>query len=95
MHFFGLNYWSDKRDGIFRAAAEAAMARVQKKDSRQFNTSFAAIQAQVRRELEAEKKAKLEADQPSEQKPVEIDRSNMAVQGMFPGPFIIIDISNH
>lgn len=40
-----------------RQAAEAALARlnVQRKDTA-FNTSLAAIQAQVRRELEAEKK---------------------------------------
>lgn len=67
----------------FRAAADAAMARNQKKDSRNFNTSLAAIQAQVRREMEAEKKAKQEADQPSEQKVIEQDRSNMAVQGVY------------
>lgn len=66
-----------------RAAADAAMARVQKKDSRNFNTSLAAIQAQVRRELEAEKKAKQEADHSSEQKAIEQNRSNMAVQGVF------------
>ncbi|KAG4067661.1 hypothetical protein HA402_005433 [Bradysia odoriphaga] len=66
-----------------RAAADAAMARVQKKDNRNFNTSLAAIQAQVRRELEAEKKAKQEADQSSEPKPIEQDRSNMAVQGVY------------
>ncbi|KAJ4448122.1 UBX domain-containing protein 6 [Periplaneta americana] len=42
-----------------RQAAAAALARLggQKQDSAGFNTSLAAIQAQVRRELEAEKKA--------------------------------------
>lgn len=59
------------------------MARNQKKDSRNFNTSLAAIQAQVRREMEAEKKAKQEADQPSEPKVIEQDRTNMAVQGVY------------
>lgn len=42
-----------------RAAASAALARIdskQRKDQN-FNTSFAAIQAQVKRELEAERKA--------------------------------------
>lgn len=41
-----------------RQAADAALARLQgkKKDNTAFNTSLAAIQAQVRRELEAEKK---------------------------------------
>lgn len=42
-----------------RRAAEAAEARLQSKQQqdKNFNTSFAAIQAQVKRELEAEKKA--------------------------------------
>lgn len=66
-----------------RAAADAAMARVQKKDSRQFNTSLAAIQAQVRREMEAEKRAKQDAEHSSEHKVVEQDRTNMAVQGVY------------
>ncbi|KAJ6641194.1 UBX domain-containing protein 6 [Pseudolycoriella hygida] len=65
-----------------RAAADAAMARVQKKDSRNFNTSLSAIQAQVRRELEAEKRAKQEAGQTFEQK-CEKDRTNLAVQGVY------------
>lgn len=67
----------------FRAAADAAMARNQKKDSRNLNTSLAAIQAQVKREMEAEKKAKQEASQPTEPKVVEQNRSNMAVQGVY------------
>lgn len=44
--------------GATRLAADAAIARLsgQKRDYGAFNTSLAAIQAQVRRELEAEKK---------------------------------------
>lgn len=73
-----------------RAAAEAALARVQgqKKDSVQFNTSMAAIRAQVQRELEAEKKAKQESE-----KPASVDREpraltdehnrNLAAQGVY------------
>lgn len=50
-----------------RTAAEAALARVQgqKKDTVQFNTSMAAIRAQVQRELEAEKKVKQELEKPA------------------------------
>lgn len=59
------------------------MARNQKKDSRNFNTSLSAIQAHVRREMEAEKKAKLEAES-CEQKVIEPNRiSNLAVQGVY------------
>ncbi|XP_037949700.1 UBX domain-containing protein 6 [Teleopsis dalmanni] len=39
-----------------RAAAAAALARVDKRDSKEFNTSLAAIKAQAKRELEAERK---------------------------------------
>ncbi|XP_055379915.1 UBX domain-containing protein 6 [Condylostylus longicornis] len=38
-----------------KAAAAAALARVEKKDKKEFNTSLAAIRAQVKRELEEEK----------------------------------------
>ncbi|KAH8407719.1 hypothetical protein KR222_011288 [Zaprionus bogoriensis] len=41
-----------------RAAANAALARIDKKDSRDFNTSLAAIKAQAKRELEAERRQK-------------------------------------
>lgn len=75
-----------------KTAAEAALARIQsqKKDSVQFNTSMAAIRAQVQRELEAEKKAKLQVEKlasaagASEPK-VLTDESNrhLAVQGVY------------
>ncbi|XP_044737298.1 UBX domain-containing protein 6 [Chrysoperla carnea] len=53
-----------------RRAAEAAEARLQSKQQqdKNFNTSFAAIQAQVKRELEAEKKAT--SERKSSQSPV-------------------------
>ncbi|KAM7356903.1 GDI interacting protein 3 isoform 2-T3 [Cochliomyia hominivorax] len=41
-----------------RAAAAAALARVEKKDSKEFNTSLAAIKAQAKKELEEERKLK-------------------------------------
>ncbi|XP_055838295.1 UBX domain-containing protein 6 [Episyrphus balteatus] len=44
-----------------KAAAAAALARVEKKDNKEFNTSLAAIKAQAKRELEAERKLKEEA----------------------------------
>lgn len=48
----------------YRTAAEAALARIQgqKKDTVHFNTSLAAIRAQVQRELEVERKAKSDVE---------------------------------
>uniref|UniRef100_A0A2M3Z660 Putative ubiquitin regulatory protein n=1 Tax=Anopheles braziliensis TaxID=58242 RepID=A0A2M3Z660_9DIPT len=46
-----------------KVAAAAALARFEGKDKKEFNTSLAAIRAQVRKELEAEKRAKEEDDQ--------------------------------
>lgn len=75
-----------------RTAAEAALSRVQtqKKDDTQFNTSLAAIRAQVQRELEAEWKAKaeLEKDQVAshEVQPKILDdqcNRNLAAQGVY------------
>lgn len=68
-----------------RQAAEAALVRVssQKKDTA-FNTSLAAIQAKVRRELEAEKKDSETASVISS-KPVETElelSAHLAVKGM-------------
>lgn len=71
-----------------RQAAEAALARLnsQKKDTA-FNTSLAAIQAQVRRELEAEKKSESLKNSPptsrkSVEREVELDASPyLAVKG--------------
>lgn len=53
----------------YRTAAEAALARIQsqKHDTTNFNTSLAAIRAQVQRELEAERKAKTEFEKQSSQ----------------------------
>lgn len=58
-----------------RQAAEAALARLQisqRKDTA-FNTSLAAIQAQVRRELEAEKKNVKSEEEVVSRKPVETE----------------------
>lgn len=70
-----------------RQAAEAAMVRLQgqKKDTA-FNTSFAAIQAKVRRELEAESKNKNEPQVPRSPTKIgdEIEYSkHLAVKGVF------------
>lgn len=73
-----------------RTAAEAALARIQcqKKNSTTFNTSLAAIRAQVQRELEAEKKAKAAAEQQartSDAPKVLTDENNknLAAQGVY------------
>ncbi|XP_065077762.1 UBX domain-containing protein 6 [Ochlerotatus camptorhynchus] len=68
-----------------KAAAEAALARVQNTDKKEFNTSLAAIKAQVRRELESERKVKEQLDQetPSGDNIPENDRKDLAVQGVF------------
>ncbi|KAK4883731.1 hypothetical protein RN001_000002 [Aquatica leii] len=71
-----------------RQAAEAALARLnsQKKDTA-FNTSLAAIQAQVRRELEAEKKLEKQSsslERKSEERDTDVEVSpNLAVQGVY------------
>lgn len=80
---FNIKYLSiELTKNVYRAAAEAAIARTQKKDPREFNTSLAAIRLQVQRELEAERKA---AQQETEQaKPVSIEENkNLAVKGVF------------
>lgn len=73
-----------------KTAAEAALARIQsqKKNDVQFNTSMAAIRAQVQRELEAEKKAKIEAEKvtatPHEPKVLTDENNrNLAAQGVY------------
>lgn len=69
-----------------KAAAEAAMARVQgSTDRKEFNTSLAAIKAQVRRELDMERKAKEAASQEgsSGDSNSEGERKDLAVQGVF------------
>ncbi|XP_055630099.1 UBX domain-containing protein 6 [Toxorhynchites rutilus septentrionalis] len=68
-----------------KAAANAALARVQGKDKKEFNTSLAAIQAQVRRELEAERKAKAQENAADEQSSglSDNEKKDLAVQGVF------------
>lgn len=68
-----------------RQAAEAALTRMQsKKKDTQFNTSLAAIQAQVKRELEAEKKLQDQRQQVNEPKPNEEDVSPvLACRGVY------------
>lgn len=72
-----------------KAAAAAALARVEKKSNKEFNTSLAAIKAQAKRELEAERKLKEEAaeaasgsTQPPATKDV-VENKNLACQGVF------------
>ncbi|KAH8269413.1 hypothetical protein KR018_002795 [Drosophila ironensis] len=72
-----------------RAAAEAALARIDKKNSREFNTSMAAVKAQAKRELEAERRQKEEQQQ--QQAEIEAkassssggDNRNLACEGVF------------
>lgn len=68
-----------------KAAAEAALARVQSTDKKEFNTSLAAIKAQIRRELEMERKAKESTLQEgsSGDNNADNERKDLAVQGVF------------
>ncbi|XP_062550943.1 UBX domain-containing protein 6 [Armigeres subalbatus] len=68
-----------------KAAAEAALSRVQHTDRKEFNTSLAAIKAQVRRELESERQAKEQAVQEgsSGDNIPDNERKDLAVQGVF------------
>lgn len=77
---------------ICRTAAEAALARIQsqKHDTTHFNTSLAAIRAQVQRELEAERKVKSELEKGDNhemnQQPKVLDdghNRNLAAQGVY------------
>lgn len=71
-----------------RAAAAAALSRIEKKDSKDFNTSLAAIKAQAKRELEAERKLREEQSE-SSLKPstasstTGMENKNLACQGVF------------
>lgn len=77
----------------YRTAAEAALARIQsqKHDTTNFNTSLAAIRAQVQRELEAERKAKSEFEKQSSQEQshaspkvlTDEHNRNLAAQGVY------------
>lgn len=68
-----------------RQAADAALTRLQSnKRETPFNTSLAAIQAQVRRELEAEKKAEQQQTRTHEVRQGEIEASPvLACQGVY------------
>lgn len=71
-----------------KAAANAALARIEGRDKKEFNTSLAAIQAQVRRELEAERKTKEQTEQgtsagDSSSGLTEDERKDLAVQGVY------------
>lgn len=74
-----------------RAAADAALARVQSRATTgQLNTSLAAIRMQVKRELEAEKLAKQQAASPPASSSGSTagatapkENTNLAVQGVF------------
>ncbi|KAH8371600.1 hypothetical protein KR093_008144 [Drosophila rubida] len=73
-----------------RAAANAALSRIDRKDSRDFNTSLAAIKAQAKRELEAERRQKEElanstsaSSVPSGSNAAAAENKNLACQGVF------------
>ncbi|XP_034107221.1 UBX domain-containing protein 6 [Drosophila albomicans] len=73
-----------------RAAANAALARIDRKDSKDFNTSLAAIKAQAKRELEAERRQKDElanssssVSVPSGSSASATENKNLACQGVF------------
>ncbi|XP_076244851.1 GDI interacting protein 3 [Calliopsis andreniformis] len=79
-----------------KVAGQAALARLEakKQNVTRFNTSYAAIKAQVKRELEQEKKAQQEVQQTSLQKEKEVkDDSFLAVGGVyFRCPYLSNDI---
>ncbi|XP_064543055.1 UBX domain-containing protein 6 [Drosophila montana] len=74
-----------------RAAANAAVARIERKESRDFNTSLAAIKAQAKRELEAERRQKEELSSASSSigagstgaSASVVDNRNLACEGVF------------
>ncbi|KAM8714192.1 hypothetical protein ACLKA7_014347 [Drosophila subpalustris] len=74
-----------------RAAANAALSRIDKKDTRDFNTSLAAVKAQAKREMEAERRQKDElantsssvASVPSSSSSSAAENKNLACQGVF------------
>ncbi|KAI4494699.1 hypothetical protein M0804_000900 [Polistes exclamans] len=72
-----------------KVAGQAALARLQAKqtDTRRFNTSYAAIQARVKKELELERKARQEqekvASAKSAEKAKEKDREILAVTDVY------------
>lgn len=73
-----------------RQAANAALARIDKKTSRDFNTSLSAVKAQAKRELEAERRQKEEQQASAEASVSNIstgasggDTRNLACEGVF------------
>ncbi|XP_030555018.1 UBX domain-containing protein 6 [Drosophila novamexicana] len=74
-----------------RAAANAALARIERKESRDFNTSLAAIKAQAKRELEAERRQKEELSNASSSigasstgaSTSTVENRNLACEGVF------------
>ncbi|XP_016991531.1 UBX domain-containing protein 6 [Drosophila rhopaloa] len=71
-----------------RAAANAALSRIDKKTSRDFNTSLSAVKAQAKRELEAERRQKEEEEASASTTstvslPSVGDHRNLACEGVF------------
>lgn len=68
-----------------RAAAAAALSRIDKKDSKDFNTSLAAIKAQAKRELEAERKLRegKQTAPTTTESSTSVENRNLACQGVF------------
>ncbi|XP_017040937.1 UBX domain-containing protein 6 [Drosophila ficusphila] len=71
-----------------RQAANAALARIDKKPSREFNTSLSAVKAQAKRELEAERRQKEEAEASASTVSTATsasggDNRNLACEGVF------------
>uniref|UniRef100_A0A0C9RRU2 UBXN6 protein n=2 Tax=Endopterygota TaxID=33392 RepID=A0A0C9RRU2_9HYME len=66
-----------------RQAASAALARIEKRETKDFNTSLAAIKAQAKRELEAEQKLRTEELSVSSGQSSTTTKRNMACEGVF------------
>ncbi|XP_018795977.1 PREDICTED: UBX domain-containing protein 6 isoform X2 [Bactrocera latifrons] len=66
-----------------RQAALAALARIEKRETKDFNTSLAAIKAQAKRELEAEQKLRTEELSVSSGPSSTTTKRNMACEGVF------------
>lgn len=66
-----------------RQAAAAALARIEKRETKDFNTSLAAIKAQAKRELEAEQKLRTEELSVSSGSSSTTIKKNMACEGVF------------
>lgn len=66
-----------------RQAASAALARIEKRETKDFNISLAAIKAQAKRELEAEQKLRTEELSVSSGSSSTTTKRNMACEGVF------------